>query len=154
MAMEHEPFIGDFPIRTSIHTGFFIAMFDCQRVITLKHSTSLPRQYVYHRLSSADILWYIHTCIFNILTNPMIIQWSSSTHQWFKNIVHFNPWTSWTYLLHIYSWQIHANPVGVVIILNAVIMGLETDSESAFFEWTEQVPLGCPLGTPGSTAEH
>lgn len=28
---------------------------------------------------------------------------------------------------------------GVVIILNAVIMGLETDSESAFFEWTEQV---------------
>eukprot|EP00435_Cladocopium_sp_Y103_P026472 s1850_g6.t1 len=31
--------------------------------------------------------------------------------------------------------------VGVVIILNAVIMGLETDSESAFFEWTEQFML-------------
>lgn len=31
--------------------------------------------------------------------------------------------------------------VGVVIILNAVIMGLETDSESAFFEWTEQFIL-------------
>lgn len=30
---------------------------------------------------------------------------------------------------------------GVVIILNAVIMGLETDSESAIFEWTEQVGL-------------
>ncbi len=26
-----------------------------------------------------------------------------------------------------------------MIILNAVIMGLETDSESAIFEWTEQV---------------
>eukprot|EP00434_Breviolum_minutum_P016049 symbB.v1.2.014146.t2/scaffold1025.1/size143318/6 len=31
--------------------------------------------------------------------------------------------------------------VGVVIILNAVIMGLETDSESAIFEWTEQFML-------------
>ena len=28
----------------------------------------------------------------------------------------------------------------MVIILNAAIMGLETDLESAFFEWTEQVP--------------
>ena len=32
MAMENNPFISDFPIETSIHTGFSIAMFDYQRV--------------------------------------------------------------------------------------------------------------------------
>ena len=32
MAIENGPFIGDFPIETSIHRGFSIAMFDCQRV--------------------------------------------------------------------------------------------------------------------------
>ena len=31
MAMEHGPFIGDFPIKTS-HTAFSIAMFDYQMV--------------------------------------------------------------------------------------------------------------------------
>eukprot|EP00913_Durusdinium_trenchii_P000547 g503.t1 len=31
---------------------------------------------------------------------------------------------------------------GVVIILNAIIMGLETDLESPIFEWTEQFMLG------------
>jgi hypothetical protein len=42
----------------------------------------------------------------------------------------------------------------VVIILNAVIMGLETDSESAFFEWTEQVPSDAKLRShQGSTAK-
>ena len=33
MAIENGPFIGDFPIRNSIHRGFSIAMFDYQRVL-------------------------------------------------------------------------------------------------------------------------
>ena len=32
MAMENTLFLGDFPIETSIHRGFSIAMFDNQRV--------------------------------------------------------------------------------------------------------------------------
>ena len=32
--MENPPFMDDFPIETSIHRGFSIAMFDCQRVYT------------------------------------------------------------------------------------------------------------------------
>ena len=36
MAMENGPFIGDVPVKTSIHRGFYIAMFDYQRVSTKK----------------------------------------------------------------------------------------------------------------------
>ena len=32
MAMEKRPFMSDFPIKTSIHLGFSIVMFDYQRV--------------------------------------------------------------------------------------------------------------------------
>ena len=37
MAMENGPFVGDLPFNTSIHRGFSIAMFDCQRICNMNH---------------------------------------------------------------------------------------------------------------------
>ena len=38
---------------------------------------------------------------------------------------------------------------GVVILLNALIMGLETDIQSPIFEWAEQASLYSPHMTMG-----
>ena len=47
MAIENVPFIGDIPIKSSIDTGFSIAMFDYQRVYPLDYPT-ITASHHYH----------------------------------------------------------------------------------------------------------
>ena len=57
MAMENGPFIVDVPFKTSIHRGFSIAVFDCQRVLLVliqgyEYSTGwlLQKTWIHHEI--------------------------------------------------------------------------------------------------------
>ena len=54
-AMEKGPFMGDLPIKTSIHGGFSVAMFDYQRVRQNNYGTWPSRKFVSFPINSTMI---------------------------------------------------------------------------------------------------